>query len=208
VDRDSNDPAGSAALVARLTPLAPALVVVEASGGRELLLLATRQGAGLPVAAINPRQARDFATTRGRRAQTARLDAPIRAPFAEAVRPAARPLPSAEVPALDALLSRRQQWRERHVLESHRLGTCVDPMVRASLEPPLSWLKTEIAEADRRRAAAVKDSPAWRQKDELLRSLPGLGPVSSLTLRAALPERGTLGGSRLSALVGPGPLRR
>jgi transposase len=205
VDRDTNDPAGIAALVARLTPLAPALVVVEATGGLELPLVATLQVANIPIAVINPRQARDFAKALGRLAKTDRIDAEVLAHFAEAVRPAARPLPSAEVQALDALLSRRQQLLEMHVMESNRLAACADPTVRAGLERHLSWLDAEIAEADRRLAAAVRDSPAWRQKDELLRSIPGLGPVSSLTLLAALPELGTLDGSRLAALVGLAP---
>src|SRR5512135_2613965 len=125
--------------------------------------------------------------------------------FAEAVRPAARPLPPAEVRALDALLSRRQQLLEVQVMESNRLGACADPTVRAGLERHRAWLKAEIADADRLLAEAVKASPAWREKDELLRSIPGLGPVSSLTLLAALPELGTLDGGKLSALVGLAP---
>ena len=162
----------------------------------------------IPVAAINPRQARDFAKATGRLAKTDRIDAEVLAHFAEAVRPEARPLPSAEVRALDALLSRRQQLLEMRVMESNRLGTCSDPTVRAGLERHLAWLEAEVADADRLLAEAVKASPAWREKDELLRSIPGLGPVSSLTLLAALPELGTLDGGKLSALVGPGPVRR
>ena len=107
--RDPNDPAGIAALVSRLKPLAPTLVVVEATGGLELPLVAALQVAKIPVAAINPRQARDFAKASGKLAKTDRIDAEVLAHFAEAIRPEARPLPSAEVRALDALLSRRQQ---------------------------------------------------------------------------------------------------
>jgi transposase len=205
VARHANDPAGIAALVAQLQPLAPALVVVEATGGLELPLVAALQVAGIPVAAINPRQARDFAKALGRLAKTDRIDAEVLAHFAEAVRPAGRPLPSAEVPALDAVLSRRQQLLEIQVLESNRLGSCCDPTVRASLERHLAWRKAEVADADRHLAEAVQASPAWRQKDELLRSIPGLGPVTSLTLWAALPELGRLDGGKLSALVGLAP---
>src|SRR3954447_7430076 len=205
VARDPNDPAGIAALVSRLKPLAPTLVVVEATGGLELPLVAALQVAGIPSAAINPRQARDFARAIGRLAKTDAIDAEVLAHFAEAVRPAARPLPSAEVRALDALLSRRQQLLEMQVMESNRLGSCSDPTVRADLERHLAWLKAEVAGADRRLAEAVKASPAWREKDELLRSIPGLGPVSSLTLIAALPELGSLDGGKLSALVGLAP---
>src|SRR5512135_865593 len=132
--RLSNDSAGLAALVDRLRPLAPALVVLEATGGYEAPAVAALQVAGIPTAAINPRQARDFAKATGRLAKTDRIDAEALAHFAEAVRPAARPLPPAEVRALDALLSRRQQLLEMQVMESNRLGACADPTVRAGLE--------------------------------------------------------------------------
>jgi transposase len=203
--RDPNDLAGIAALVSRLKPLAPTLVVVEATGGLELPLVAALQVAKISVAAINPRQARDFAKASGKLAKTDRIDAEVLAHFAEAIRPDARPLPSAEVQALDALLSRRQQLLEMRVMESNRLGACADPTVRAGLGRHLAWLEAEVADADLRLAEAVKASPAWKEKDELLRSIPGLGPVSSLTLLAALPELGTLDGGKISALVGLAP---
>jgi transposase len=203
--RHTNDPSGITALVDRLEPMAPALVVVEATGGLELPLLAALQVAGIPTAAINPRQARDFARAVGRLAKTDRIDAEVLAHFAEAVRPASRPLPSAEVRALDALLSRRQQLLEMQVMESNRLGSCADATVRAGLQRHLDWLKAEVRDAERILAEAVKSSPAWREKDELLRSIPGLGPVTSLTLLAALPELGRLESGQLSALVGLAP---
>ncbi|HMB06615.1 MAG TPA: transposase, partial [Isosphaeraceae bacterium] len=106
---------------------------------------------------------------------------------------------------LDALLSRRQQLLEMQVMESNRLGTCPDPTVRAGLQRHLAWLKAEVADADRLLAQAVQASPAWREKDQLLRSIPGLGPVTSLTLLAALPELGSFNGGQLSALVGLAP---
>jgi transposase len=201
-ERDTNDPAGIAAVVARLVPLAPALVVVEATGGLELPLVAAPQVAEIPVAAINPRQARDFAKASGRLAKTDRIDAEALAHFAEAIRPEARPLPSAETQALDALLSRRQQLLAMRLMESNRLGSCSDSTVRAGLERHIAWLEAEATDADRRLAEAVKASPAWKERDELLRSIPGLGPVTSLTMMAALPELGTLDGGKLSALVG------
>jgi transposase len=205
IGRDPNDPAGIAALIARLKPLAPTLVVVEATGGLELPLVAALQLAQIPVAAINPRQARDFAKATGRLAKTDRLDAEVLAHFAEAIRPEARPLPSAQVQALDALLSRRQQLLGMRVMETNRLGACSDPTVRAGLERHIAWLEADGAEADRLLAEAVKASPAWKERDELLQSIPGLGPVTSLTLLAALPELGCLDGGKLSALVGLAP---
>src|SRR3954462_8976654 len=158
--RDPNDPAGIAALVSRLKPLAPALVVVEATGGLELPLVAALQVAKIPTAAINPRQARDFAKATGRLAKTDRIDAEVLAHFAEAVRPEARPLPPPEVRALDALLSRRQQLLEMQVMESNRLGSCSDLTVRTGLERHLGRLKAEVADADWLLAEAVKASPA------------------------------------------------
>ena len=167
--------------------------------------VAALQLARIPVAAINPRQARDFARATGRLAKTDRIDAEALAHFAEAIRPEARPLPSAEVQALDALLSRRQQLLGIRVMETNRLGACSDPTVRAGLERHIAWLETEAAAADRLLAEAVQASPAWKERDELLQSIPGLGPVTSLTLLAALPELGHLDGGKLSALVGLAP---
>ena len=158
-----------------------------------------------PAGSITPRQAGDFAKATGRLAKTDRIDAEVLAHFAEAIRPEARPLPTAEVQALDALLSRRQQLLEMRVMESNRLGSCSDPTVRAGLERHLACLESEVADADGRLAEAVKSSPAWKVKDELLQSIPGLGPVSSLTLLAALPELGALDGGKISALVGLAP---
>lgn len=181
------------------------LVVVEATGGLELSPVATLQVAKIPVAAINPRQARDFAKASGRLAKTDRIDTEALAHLAEAIRPEARPLPSPKTRALDALLSRRQRLLAMRLMESNRLGSCSDPTVRAGLERHIAWLEGEAAEADRLLAEAVKASPAWRERDGLLRSIPGPGPATSLTLTAALPELGSLNGGNLSALVGMAP---
>ena len=201
---DRNDPDGIAALVARLVALQPALIVLEATGGYEMPLAAALQVAGLPVAVINPRQARDFAKATGRLAKTDKIDAAVLAHFAEAVRPAPRPVADPQVRHLDALLARRQQLIGMR-MESNRLGTATDPAVRDGLGRHIVWLEAELAEADKQLAAAVRASPAWREKDELLQSVPGIGPVSSQTLLAALPELGTLPGGQLAALVGLAP---
>jgi transposase len=206
VARHPNDPAGIAARVARLLSLDPAWVVVEATGGLELPLIGALPVAQIPVAAIHPRPARDFAKAWGRLAQTDRIDAEVLAPCAAAVRPAARPLPSAEVPTRDARLSRRQQLRAMQVRESNRRGPGPDPTVRAGRQRHLAWLQAAVGDADRLRAEAVQASPAGREKDQLRRSIPGLGPVTSLTLLAALPEVGRFDGGPLSARVGLAPL--
>jgi transposase len=163
------------------------------------------QVAKIPAAAINPRQARDFAKASGRLAKADRIDAEALAHFAEAIRPEARPTPSAETQAPDALLSRRQQLQGMRLMESNRLGSCSDPTVRAGLERHIAWLEAEAVEADRLLAEAVQASPAWEEPDELLQSIPGPGPVTRLTLMAALPELGSLDGGQLSALVGLAP---
>lgn len=203
--RVPNDPAGHAALVDRLRPLAPALVVVEATGGLELPAVAALAAAGIPVAAVNPRQARDFAKGTGRLAKTDRIDAEALAHFAEAVRPDPRPLPSDAQRALDALVTRRRQLVEMRVMESNRRPTCPDPAVRDGIDRHLAWLAAELAEADRLLAEAIRSSPVWRERDDLLRTIPGVGPQVSRTLLAALPELGALPSGRLSALAGLAP---
>jgi transposase len=206
--RVANDPAGLADLVARLTPLSPALVVLEATGGYEMPAVAACQAAGLPVAAVNPRQARDFAKGVGKLAKTDRIDAAVLAHFAEAVRPEARPADSAERLALDALVTRRQQLIGMRVMEANRLAVVTDAVVRGGIDRHLAWLEAELAEAERRLDEAVRASPAWRERDELLRSLPGIGPVASRTLLAALPELGSLDGGQAAALAGLAPYAR
>jgi transposase len=203
--RVANDPDGLAALVARRRPLAPALGVLEATGGYAAPARAALPVAGLPVAAVNPRPARDFAKGAGRLAKTAKIDAAVLAHFAEAVRPTPQAPAPAAPRALEALLTRRRQLLEMRVLEANRLAAGHDGAVRAGLERHLAWLEAEVAAADRQLAAAVQASPAWRAKDALLRSIPGIGPVASLTLLAELPELGAAAGGRLAALAGLAP---
>jgi transposase len=206
--RLANDPAGLAALVARLRPTAPTLVVLEATGGYETPAVAASQAAGLAVAAVNPRQARDFARGTGRLAKTDRIDAATLAHFAAAVRPTPRPAQPPERAALQALLARRQQRLEMRVLEANRLAACGDATVRGGLERHLAWLDGERADAERAPAAAVEASPAWRARDELLRTIPGIGPATARALLAGLPELGTLRGGAAAALVGLAPYAR
>jgi transposase len=203
--RVANDPAGHAELLARLAPLAPQLVVLEATGGLEVPACAALAAAGLAVAAVNPRQARDFARATGRLAKTDAIDAEALAHFAEAVRPEPRPLPGPDQRALDALVGRRRQLVEMRVMESNRLAACADEAVRAGIRRHLGWLDSEIGGADRALGEAIRSSPAWREKDELLRSIPGVGPQVSRTLLAAVPELGTLSGGRVAALAGLAP---
>jgi transposase len=206
--RLENTPAGLAELVARLTPLSPTLIVMEATGGYELPALAACQAAGLPVAAVNPRQARDFAKGVGKLAKTDRIDAAVLAHFAEAVRPKAQAAEPADRAALNALLTRRGQLIGMKVMETNRLETAVDETTRSGLSRHVAWLEAELEESDRRLEEAVKKSPAWQAQDELLRSIPGIGPVVSRTLMASLPELGTIDGGQAAALAGLAPFAR
>lgn len=200
-----NDPDGIAALVARLVPLAPAGVVLEATGGYEVPAAGALAAAGLPVAVVNPRQARDFAKATGRLAKSDAIDAAVLAHFADAIRPEPRPLPDAQARSLDALLARRRQLLDMLTVERNRLGVCADAAVRADLEAHVGWLPERLAGCEKELEAAVKACPAWREKEDLLRSIPGVGPVASRTLLAALPELGTLPNRKAAALAGLAP---
>jgi transposase len=202
----ANTPEGVAALVARLAPLRPALVVLEATGRLEAAAVAALIAAGLPVAVINPRQARDFAKATGRLAKTDAIDAAALAHFARAIRPAARPLPDEAARELDALLDRRRQLVGMRTMEQHRLSAGAAGRVRRDLEAHLRWLDDHIARVDKELDERVRSSPAWREKDDLLRGIPGIGPVASRTLLAAMPELGRLTNKQAAALVGLAPM--
>jgi len=205
--RFANDDAGIAALVARLAAAAPDRVVVEATGGYEAPAVAALAAAGLPVVVVNPRQARDFARATGRLAKTDALDAAALAAFAEAIRPPVRPLPDADARALAALVARRRQLVEMRTAEQNRLGLAA-PGVARSIRDHIRWLDRQLDRAGRELAAAVEASPVWRAKDDLLRGVPGVGPVVARTLLADLPELGALTGKQIAALVGLAPVAR
>lgn len=203
-DHHSNDPAGITAVVDQLRPLRPALIVLEATGGYEIPLAAALAAAGLPVAVLNPRQVRDFAKATGQLAKNDRIDARVLAHFAEALRPPVRPLPDAQARSLEALLARRRQLLDMLSMEQNRLSRCADA-VRADLEAHVAWLRQRLEDFDQQLKEAVQRSPVWREKEQLLRSIPGIGPVASRTLLAALPELGTVTGRQAAALAGLAP---
>lgn len=200
-----NDDTGIAEVVQRLHELRPTLVVLEATGGLEIPVAAALAAAAVPLAVVNPRQVRDFAKAVGQLAKTDALDAHLLARFAEVIRPAPRRLPDAEAQALSALLARRYQVVGMLVAEQQRLGTAL-PSVRPRLEAHIAWLREELADIDRDLRQTIRSSPVWREKDNLLRSVPGIGPVLSTTLVAALPELGQLDRKQIAALVGVAPL--
>jgi transposase len=201
----ANDPDGIAALVARLRQLGPTLVVLEAPGGYEVDAAAALAAAALPGAVVNPRQVRDFARAAGRLARNDRLGAWVLAHFAAAVRPEPRPLPDAEVRSPDALLTRRRQRLGMLVMERNRLGRCADAAVRADREAHVAWLSERLINSEKELNDAVRSSPVWREKDELLRRIQGIGPVASRALLAGLPELGAVTGKQAAALAGLAP---
>lgn len=203
-----NDEAGIAAVVARLKALAPTLIVLEATGGLEAPAAAALAAAGLPVAVVNPRQVRDLAKAMGVLAKTDAIDAKVLAAFAEKVRPAVRALPDADARAFEAILARRRQLLEMRVAEQNRLGTATAPKVRKDLQAHVRYLDRRVKEMDAELEAAIARSEVDRAKDDLLRGVPGIGPVASRTLLASLPELGTLDRKRIAALAGLAPMAR
>ncbi len=200
----TNDAAGVAALVARLHQLQATLVVLEATGGYERPVTAALSAAGLAVAVVNPRQVRDFARAIGKLAKTDALDAQVLAHFAEAVRPPARPLATDHAQYLTAILMRRRQIVAMLAAEQNRLETA--PLVRERVAVHIVWLEEELARLDGDLAEAIRDDPAWQEREALLRSVPGVGPVLATTLLAELPELGALTRHQVAALVGVAPL--
>jgi transposase len=207
----ANDERGHRTLVERLKRDAPALVVLEATGGYELAAVAALAAGGLPVVVANPRQVRDFARATGQLAKTDRVDAGVLALFAERVRPEVRALPGDDAQELDALLGRRRQLLEMLTAEKNRLGQALGRgrrPVKKSLKAHIAFLERELKVADAELGRMVRASPAWRERDDLLRSVPGVGPVLSLTLLAELPELGRLSRREIAKLVGVAPLAR
>jgi transposase len=205
--RASNDDAGIAALVERVSALSPERIVLEATGGYESLALAALASAGLPVIAVNPRQVRDFARSIGRLAKTDALDAQVLARFAAVVRPQLHALPDAATQELSALLARRRQLIDMRTAETNRLARAHE-RVRPSIRELVHFLDKRIRELDRELHDRLRTSPIWRDTDDLLRSIPGVGSVLSLTLLADVPELGTLRHKQLAALIGLAPLNR
>ena len=203
----SNDDAGIRQLVSRLKTLELQMVVMESSGGLELPLVTALAAEGLPVVVVNPRQVRDFAKATGKLAKTDTLDAAVLAHFGEAVKPTVRPLRDAETQALNSLASRRHQVVSMLVSERNRLSVAATA-VRPRIEAHIEWLQGELDDLDKDLRQTIRQSPVWREKDDLLRSVPGVGPQVSLTLLAYLPELGTLNRKQIAALVGVAPFNR
>jgi transposase len=203
----ANDEAGIQALVARLTALAPTLIVLEATAGYQDPVVAALAVAGLPVAVVNPRQTRRFAQASGKLAKTDPIDAATLAHFAEAIRPQPRPLPDVDTQALAALLARRRQLLQMRIAEEQRLPSATGS-VRRDIQQHLDFLQRHLHKVEEELNGTVRRSPLWREQDDLLQSVPGIGPQVSRVLLAELPELGTLPSRKLAALVGLAPYNR
>jgi transposase len=204
----TNDAPGITEVVQRLAQLHPKLVALEATGGFQMPVAAALASAGLPLSMVNPRQVRDFARATGRLAKTDRLDAQVLAHFAEAVRPTPYPLPDVQTQELTALRTRRHQGVEMLTAEKNRLRATRSEAVRQRVQDHIRWLEQELADLDDDLDHTLRESPLWREKDNLLRRVPGIGRVVSITLLADLPELGTLSRHQIAALVGVAPLNR
>lgn len=202
-----NEEAEFTVLAKQLCQQEPKLIVLEATGGLELPVVAALASAGLPVVVVNPRQVRDFAKATGQLAKTDRIDAGVLAHFGEAVRPAIRPLKDQKTRELDALLTRRRQLTDMLTAEKNRLSSA-PTSVRKDIKQHITWLEKRLRDANNGLNSAIKDSPLWREHDEILQSTPGVGPVLSVTLLAELPELGTLNRRRIAALAGVAPFNR
>lgn len=200
-----NEEPGIKILVERLRVVKPMLIVLEATGGIERSAVRALVAAELPVTVANPRQVRDFAKATGQLAKTDVLDAQILARFAEAVRPALRPLPDEMTLELRALIARRRQIIEMLTAEKNRLSRA-PRRVHKRIEAHIRWLQSELERADEDIDQMIRQSPIWREQEDLLKSVPGIGPVVSRTMLAELPELGTLNRKQIAALVGVAPL--
>jgi transposase len=203
----SNDEKGITQVVRYLMKEMPVLTVMEATGGLEKLLAASLVKASIPVVVVNPRQVSDFARAKGKLAKTDNIDAVILAEFACDIHPEVKPLSDEQTEEIKAMLVRRQQIMAMMTMENNRLGSARLPMT-SSIQEHISWLKQQLKNLDKDIENKIKDSSIWREKDSLLKSVPGVGPVLSITLLGALPELGNLTRKQIAALAGVAPFNR
>lgn len=204
----SREDAGLAELVARLQALKPHLVALEATGGYETVVAAALATAGFPVAVVNPAQVRHFAQALGKRAKTDPIDAAVIARFAEATKAPPRPLPDAATQMLSAFMARRRQLVEMLVAEKARQHKAQDKRLKKSIQRIAVTLEEELQLLDQDIDSSVKGSPLWRVRENLMISIPGIGPTTARTLLAELPELGSLGAKQIASLAGLAPWTR
>jgi len=201
----TNDDEGIKTLLERLKAFPQAAVILEATGGLEFGVAAALTSAGFRVAIVNPRQVRDFARALGRLAKTDPIDAEILALFGDRLRPEPRPIPDSALRSLEAHVARRRQIVDMITAESNRLGQTTDADIKKQIKRHITWLQHELKSVDTDLGDAIRHSPIWRAKDQLIQSAPGVGRVTSFTLLAQFPQLGTLGGKQAASLVGLAP---
>jgi transposase len=210
--RFSNDEAGHGALTRQLLQRSPTLVVLEATGNYQLEVTLVMAAAKLPVAVVNPRQVRDFAKAIGVLAKTDKIDARTIARFAAAVKPSVDPLPDEASIELESMMTRRRQLIGMIASEKNRHQALFGPARHGEAEQcirdTINYLKKKLNKLDRELQKRIEKSPIWKAKDDLLKSAPGVGPVTALTLAIDLPELGTLDRKKIAALAGLAPLNR
>ena len=204
----ARDGEGLANLIDRLRPLGPSLIVSEATGGFEQVVAGSLAAAGLPIVVVNPRQIRDFARALGRLAKTDRLDAEAIALFAERVRPEPRPLADEQARLLGELVARRRQVVEMIVAEGNRARQLESRRLKKRIEHHRLILQEELSEIEQELDTAIRGTPIWRESEDLLKSVPGVGNILARSLIADLPELGTLDRKKIAALVGVAPFNR
>jgi transposase len=203
----ANDDGGLDKLLADFAPLQPTLIVMEATGGYEAFAALRLRAAGMPVVVINPRLVHHFAKASGQLAKTDKIDAATLALFADRMRPEIRPLPDAEKAVLQGLLARRAQVVGMLTAERNRLPGAI-PLVKPFVDENIASLRVQLQRLDAKLASCVAETTVWSDELKLLQSVPGVGPVTSLTLLAELPELGTLDRKKIASLVGVAPLNR
>jgi transposase len=204
----ARDGEGLAQVLERLRGLRVELVVVEATGGYETVVAAALASAGLPLAVVNPRQIRDFARATGKLAKTDALDAAAIAHFAEAIRPEPRPIPDEQAQALGELVARRRQLIDTMVAERNRRRHLSQRRLLRQIDKLLDLLQKQLTEIERDINDQIRGTPVWREREDLLKSMPGIGDVTARTLIAELPELGSLTRRQIAALAGVAPLNR
>jgi len=207
VKRFTNDDNGCRELASWLSGSPPNLIVLESTGGLEMQAAGVLSSAGLPVVIVNPRQVRNFARALGKLAKTDAIDALVIARFAQAVQPKVRPLKDDQTLELKALVTRRKQLNDMLVAEQNRLKGS-HHRVKKSVTATISWLKNQIEDTDKDISDSISNNDIWRDKEEILTSVKGVGPVLSASLLCLLPELGTLCRKKISALVGVCPYNR
>ncbi len=205
VEKASNNERGISALVEELRALSPTLIVLEATGGLEVPAVGAFALAELPVVVMNPRQVRDFAKASGKLAKTDSIDALVLAQFGQLMRPEPRPLKDEQTQELEALITRRRQLVEMLTAEKNRLGRALQKRMQRDIKAHITWLEKRLKDVNQDLQNTISNTPLWREKDKIIRSVPGAGPVLSVTLLAKLPELGKLDRRQIAALVGVAP---